>query len=504
MTSQWVGSLWVLVGACAIGAILIVLAQFSATSTERMRRFVLTAALVAWCGVSLGGMLVRPLTLLPSGRGVHGWSEFHYYLGPKYFPELGYTGLYHQALAADAQGAHRWHNIDRIRNLKTYRVEPVQDLVRSPRWTDERWRSFKLDLAFLEPYLLESDWPKVFRDRGYNAPPSSTALRRVLTRLDLSPRNLALVGALDTVLLLAAFVAVGRVFGPLRALVSLTWVALFFGNVGDRLIGQPFLYDYLSAMLFAACALKRGHSVLSGMLLAYAAVMRVFPALLLVGLVWWCVLHWRRTGRVSRRAVRFVLAFVATSAVLCAVGLGNGRGVDGWMEFMSNVSIHTDQHAVGSRRIGLAHLFIVDLSNPIGEQGTSDRLEAWSSRKASWQVFAAAVGVLWLWATARKRLDLFDTVFGALVLVFCAVVLSRYYWVVACLLMLTGGHAREGPMGGRGPAWIAAALFAWSGITYTYFLFQLGNLERYLFANLVATILVVGGLILVGSRRRGL
>ena len=111
---------------------------------------------------------------------------------------------------------------------------------------------------------------------------------------------------------------------------------------------------------------------------------------------------------------------------------------------------------------------------------------------------------MWLWATARKRLDLFDTLFGALVLVFCAVVLSRYYWSAACLLMLTGGQARDGPMGGRGPAWIAAALFAWTGITYTYFFFDHGNLERYLFANLVATVLIVGGLILVGSRRRGL
>ncbi len=505
VTSHWDGLQLVnRSAACAIGALLIVLLQFLATRPEAiLRRFLLTAVLVAWCGASLGWNLVGPLAQLPSGKSLHIWSFFHYYLGTKYFPELGYTDLYEQALAADAEGAHDWSYIKRVRSLETYSVEPVDQPARSLYWSDDRWRAFQSDLAFFEAYLSRRNWSNIFRDRGYNAPPPSTAMRRAFMWFDLSPRSLAVVGALDIILLLAAFIAVGRVFGPLRALVSLTWIALFFGNIGNRLVGQPFLYDYLAALLFAACALKRDHAVLSGALLAYAAVMRVFPGLLIIGLVWWAILDWRRTRKVPRPAVHFILAFASMSTVLCALGLGNGRGVEGWKEFTSNVTHHAQKHVFGERRLGLAHVFTVDWSKPpVGRQGESERSETWLVQKGAWRVLATGLCVLWLWATSRNRLDMFDTLVSALVLVFCLVVLSRYYWSSACLLFLIGGGKREGPMGRAGPTSIGAALLAWSSAVYAYSIFQDEKLARYLFANLAAVALIVVWMSLMIYRTR--
>lgn len=479
----------------ALAAVLSVGVWDSAARPGRGLRVASSAALVALCGVTLGWLLVRPLAQLPSEDALQTWSTFHYFVGAKYFPELGYTGLYEQALAADADGAREWLKIDRLRDLETYAVERRGDLARSERWSDARWRELQADLEFLEPLVPRGTWAKIFRDRGYNAPPPSTALRRLLTAPEIGVASLSAVAYLDIGLLLAAFVAVGTVFGPLRALLALTWVALFFGNLGDRLIGQPLLYDYLSALLFAVCALRTGRSALAGALLAYAAAVRVFPLLLIGGLAWWVVLERRRSGGTPRSALRFGLGFAAGLAVLGLVGLGNGRGVEGYREFAANVALHADYHVSGSRRLGASHLFTVDWSQPpVGEQRVAERREIWAGRHMPSRLLAVAVGVLWLWATARRRLDLTDSVIAALVLVFFAVVLSRYYWSAACLLMLVGGRSRDGPVGSRGAAWISAALFAWTAVVYFFFLHHDSSLGRYLFANAVATLLIVGGL----------
>ena len=34
---------------------------------------------------------------------VHHWEQFHYFLGSKYFPEVGYDGIYVASLAAERE-----------------------------------------------------------------------------------------------------------------------------------------------------------------------------------------------------------------------------------------------------------------------------------------------------------------------------------------------------------------------------------------------------------------
>ena len=63
--------------------------------------------------------------------------------------------------------------------------------------------------------------------------------------------------------------------------------------------------------------------------------------------------------------------------------------------------------------------------------------------------------------------------------------------------MLIGGSPRDGPMGGRGPALVAAALFAWSSAVYGLGVFDGRDLHHYLLANLLAAFLIVAGLSLL-------
>src|SRR5215470_11635152 len=84
----------------------------------------------------------------------HVWDIYHYYVGAKYFPELGYTRLYECTVIAEAERygpaalAGR-----RITNLVTNELEPAASAVADPErctshFSAERWQDFKSDIRF--------------------------------------------------------------------------------------------------------------------------------------------------------------------------------------------------------------------------------------------------------------------------------------------------------------------------------------------------------------------
>ena len=70
------------------------------------------------------------------------WNVFHYYLGSKYFEELGYDGLYSCAIQVVGEGQRAGVQFGSYgRDLITYEFAPVADLANCPResFTDARW-----------------------------------------------------------------------------------------------------------------------------------------------------------------------------------------------------------------------------------------------------------------------------------------------------------------------------------------------------------------------------
>ena len=54
----------------------------------------------------------------------HPWDSFHYYIGGKYFRELGYTRLYECVMVADVEAGHGARVAGTgIRNLETNRID---------------------------------------------------------------------------------------------------------------------------------------------------------------------------------------------------------------------------------------------------------------------------------------------------------------------------------------------------------------------------------------------
>lgn len=441
------------------GAGLVVLRGFLA-GLWRRRASILV---VLWALVVIGAMVGRPAERLVRKGSISEWSFFHYYLGAKYFGELGYDGLYEQAILADREHRWNWKNQKYIRNLYTYGFEaPAPETrTRRPEWTDARWRQFQEDLDFFYPKLRRR-WEEVLTDRGYNATPTWNTTGWILGHLPASKWGLAVYGSVDTLLLLLAFGFFAWTFGPVWGLLAAAWCLLFYGNQG-HVIGRPFLHDYLAALLVFAAAVYRGQHRLAGVSLAYAAMVRIFPGFFLFGLAIWTAIRWLRTRELPTFTRQFMPAFALTCVLLAGYGCLNGRGVNAWTEFLGNISMHSDDHRFGGRRIGLQHFYTHDMSAGFDFEARYRRRNAWEKQETLWAVSAGVMCLLWLGAMLRiNDSDPLDAMLLSMAVVFAVIVLSRYYWGAAALFFVLGARGRDGPY----RAVVTALLFVQIAVFY--------------------------------------
>jgi hypothetical protein len=379
------------------------------------------------------------------------WNVFHYYLGAKYFKELGYDDLYPAALAADREGANTWRVVKRVRDLESYQVELRSDRADHYRpeeaFSKERWQSFKQDVAALSSYREPKEWRNVFRDRGYNGTPVWTAMGRLIGSVvpithRLSPVVLA---SLDLILLGTTFLLMARCLGWYRtAILSLLFVASPVNS--GRLIGGFLQYDWLCAGIASVCCYRIRREKIAGVLIAWAVMTRVFPILFVVatGLpALAAVLRQRRIPyRAHRRALRYLLSFVVTSCLLFGLSLANGRGLSGWLEFGRAITTHSDSHVTGDRRIGLEHL----MAHGLGWGSSEWDLDADSERRSDHleqQRFlfrASATLLLGLFLVVAWRSRSWQSQTLAMVPAFALLVMSRYYSSFLILIPLTAAR----------------------------------------------------------------
>jgi hypothetical protein len=290
-------------------------------------------------------------------RPFHAYEFFHYYMGAKYFRELGYEGLYDCTALADGEIAVEdgyparitgWvRDLDDVLRDKTYlvaRKHCTDDI--KPNFSAARWASYKNDLRELRKLVGDGFWPEVVGDAGFNPPPSwcvfgSAVANAIPIRIGASFPGYLLCSSIDMVLLLVCFVALYRAFG-------LSAAATFGVFLGASLIaaygwnGGAFLrYTWLTALIVGLFFLQRGKWAWAGVLLAMSTCDRLFPAAFAVGAV--IPVAWRslRSAQDRRRLVRFGVAFGATTVVLCTLG-AIVFDLESWHVFFMRIFRHGD------------------------------------------------------------------------------------------------------------------------------------------------------------------
>ena len=331
----------------------------------------------------------------------------HYFLGAKYHSELGYTRLYHctavadaeQGLAADVSA--RW-----VRDLATNKLTKGADLLSrasecTTHFTPERWRAFSEDVRWFRTNVSTQKWKAIHVDHGYNATPVWTMTGRVLANLaPASGPFLFVLALIDPALLGLMWWLVWRTFGWATLCAALLWWGTDFPGRFQWVGGAFLRADWLLAMVASVCLMKRGRPLLSGFALGYSALLRVFPAIMAVGLglrevgTWWS----ERRIRLSREAIGFCagLALSVVTLVPAASLLNAGQvfDVSDWASFYENSRKYVGTAAMNV--MGLKTVVAFDpasRSTVVGDTWLDSPWDTWKEARSL--TFEERKGVFW-------------------------------------------------------------------------------------------------------------
>lgn len=424
--------------------LLLLLREFSVD--EKAGRAGLALALAA-------GLAVIIYVNLGSFHGhtqAHHWEQFHYTLGAKYFPELGYDGLYAASIEAQRETYPNAPLQPHIRDLRTNEIEtsnaPTTIEHRQEvkqRFNLARWRSFVRDNRF----FLEENNPGymagIRRDHGFNPPPSWTFVARIFAgKMPVNRDSIVGLANLDMLLLAALFVFVFRTYGTRLGCLALV---LFGVNYAGRYywVGGAFLReDWLAAVGIGICMLERRRYRWAGALFGYATAVRIFPVLILFGpgiLAVRALLRRERPRWVLDLGIGFVLALV----LALAAGSITGRGVGAWQDFGEAIALHKDTWL--SNNVGLDNVLLYDGETFRRELVDFSLPEPWIHWQAKMDqkkedlkilLLLAKALMLALVATAAWRMDLARSAMLGIVVIFAMVLTTCYYWQILLLVPL--------------------------------------------------------------------
>jgi hypothetical protein len=301
---------------------------------------------------------------------VHRWEMFHYYLGAKYQPELGYERLYACVTEADVSDGIRNARERRVRDLHTDALVTGAEAVARAGSCEgalgaTRFAEFRSDVkTFRHLVGSRARWEPMLQDHGYNPPPLWTLVGRSLARLQAPTLGyLTLLASLDLGLMAGAVALLGWGFGRRIALLAVifwgTQAPADFSWVGGGFLRQ----DWLFAALAGLVLLRRRRPGLAGVALVTAALLRLFPAVLLFGLgasVLGTSLRRRALSADHRRLLAAALAALVVLVGASAAVLG----ADSYARFWEHIQLRT---GAISNHMGLRTLFAYTPSASIAE-----------------------------------------------------------------------------------------------------------------------------------------
>lgn len=376
---------------------------------------------------------------------LHPPEQFHYVFGAKYFPELGYTGLYDVTTQLSLE-----QNLQmplHVRNLRTGLLESAASAY-------PRAEAFLPNFRGMRLYELTQDLRDFARvapgaavaamvDHGFNGTPTWIGVARAVERdAPITRERLLVYASIDVVLLsglaMAFFWAFGLESTALAALLLGTaWVYRFAWTGGSFL-----RYDWVVALGLALVALRKEKPGLAGGLLAWSTALRLFPAAFALAAGLSFLFRARdRAGRVD--LARFVIGYALVAGFAVWVGLHAGRGPAAFREFGERISTHHSTWA--SNHIGFDSIGTLDrivVARPSTDPNDVDPFQAYvapveaarHTRRPFFLVFV--LGTIALVAAAARKLPPWRAMPLGAAVVFSMSAISGYYWVMLLVVPL--------------------------------------------------------------------
>ena len=302
------------------------------------------------------------------GNYVHYWDSYHYYVGSKYFKELSFDLLYECSSIADSEepSMRRKVELRKIMDLRTNVLGGTAEILANPdhckkHFTPQRWQMFKKDIEYFRSRHGVKRWEEVTTDHGYNATPVWTIVGQALANLaPASDAQMWFLTRIDPVLILGMIAMIWWAFGWQVLCVGL---AVFATNFPSRFYwtgGSYLRWDWLFHMTAGVCLIKKGKPIFGGYLVAYSALLRVFPGFMFLGPIFIVIQQlldqtkgrpwWQRLPpaqlpamlrKVERSHLMVILGAALAVATLVPVSLVTSNGVEGYRTFLQNSKKHT-------------------------------------------------------------------------------------------------------------------------------------------------------------------
>ena len=390
--------------------------------------------------VLLGGAILSVAIYFELGhfrydRYINPHDTFHYYMGSKYSPELGYSHLYSSALVADMTEGRRLYSAkSTIRDQGNYRYVAVRTVLKDAQkyralFSDERWDEFKKDIAFFQSIMPRQKWNRVLRDKGYNATPVWNMVARSLTNAYSTDSwwFVCYLLGLDLMLVAIMFVLIYAAFGWNAMALAVIFFGVNFFMTFVHIKGAILRLDWVTMLVMAVCMLKLGRYKTAGAMASYATLARVFPAIFLFGMGSKLVWEFFRTRKINRRYVEFFATFVIVAAVLVGASIVNDGDLHLWREFKEKISLHNND--LSSTRVGFKYIFL-DTSRAEGSwfSYVEKKQQEFAERKVSWWAIQAAVLLVSFFAV--RNLTAHEALAYGIVPAFFLIAPTFYYYVM--------------------------------------------------------------------------
>jgi len=377
----------------------------------------------------------------------HRHELYHYYLGSKYFEEVGYSRLYACTAIAEVElGRGAQIRKRRIRDLSAENliVPTTETYVFSDpgqcknHFSDERWEAFKKDVAWFERSSRGSYWEGMQEDHGYNPPPVWTMTGKLFANLaPAGDHFFKLLSLLDISLQLGAVLMLNWAFGwRVMALATVFWGCNAPANfywTGGAFLRQDWIFLFVSSM----CLARKRKFVLSGAALTWSSLLRIFPVLAFTGIGLVMLFHLIRHRRLHRDHQRFIAGCVLAAGLLVPASIAVTTPT-AYQEFIAHIRLHRSTPL--TNHMGLETMVAHDWDGRMvyaRDERLSDPFEGWkdgrTERTRAWRPVLIAINLLlvgWL-AWALRRTKLLWVAFALSVPIICSVLnLTCYYYSI--------------------------------------------------------------------------
>src|SRR4051812_13747788 len=330
----------------------------------------------------------------------HRHEFFHYYLGSKYFKEIGYTELYECTAVAEVDLGRGAAVAKRdLRDLHVNLIKPIKDtyVLTHPeqcknRFSAARWEDWKKDVDWFYHSSVGSYWDNMQKDHGYNPPPVWGMTGKLFASLapagDTFFKVLSMIDVGFHVGIILLFywafgfriMAVATVFWGCNAPANFYWT-------GGAFLRQ----DWLFMLVAAVCCARKRKFGLAGAALTWSALLRIFPGIFIIGIA--IIIGFQLIENIRKKKAknlldyihpdhrRFILGCVVCLAALVPASMIFTEGTQAYKDFYEH-TLKTHQRTPLTNTMGLETMLEHDWKGRMRfthDDNLDDPFETWKA-----------------------------------------------------------------------------------------------------------------------------